>query len=167
MTSPRHGWKLLIWRVAKYLAVAGLLTAGSLHAVGAATTERIVTNWHTGLAISGFDPVAYFIDAKPVAGRPEFELQAEQAIWRFHNEGNRAAFAQRPDIYMPRYGGYDPIALARGVALAGNPTLWRVEQDRLYLFYTEAARAAFDADPGNAIATAEEHWPDVLKGLTP
>ena len=74
---------------------------------------------HTGLAISGFDPVAYFTDGKPVFGRPDLELSLGGAVWRFRNVGNRAAFADHPEIYRPRFGGYDPVAVARGALGAG------------------------------------------------
>ena len=134
---------------------------------GAATTERIVTNRHTGLAIDGFDPVAYFVDAAPEVGRAGLELRHAGVSWRFRNEGNRAAFAADPDVYMPRYGGHDPVAIARGTAAPGHPRLWCVTGQRLYLFYDEAARSAFLANPDRAIAAAERHWPDVLRSLTP
>ena len=62
----------------------------------AASSDRIVINAYTGLAISGFDPVAYFIDAKPKIGRPDVELRVDGTVWRFRNEGNRAAFADHP-----------------------------------------------------------------------
>src|SRR5918994_2100731 len=67
----------------------------------AATTERIVVDRHTGLAIHGFDPVAYFTDAKATIGREELELSLGGVVWRFRNPGNRAAFAEYPDVYMP------------------------------------------------------------------
>ena len=79
-----------------------------------APTDRILVDAHTGLANSGFDPVAYFTDDKPKIGRPDLELRADGTIWRFKNEGNRAAFADHPEVYMPRFGGYDPVAIARG-----------------------------------------------------
>src|SRR5258708_4477797 len=70
-------------------------------AAQAATTERIIVNRYTGLAIEGFDPVAYFIDAGPRVGLPEFEASQAGAVWRFRNEGNRASFIAHPDIYGP------------------------------------------------------------------
>src|SRR4051812_10740490 len=82
----------------------------------ASTTERVVVDRHTGLALYGVDSVAYFTDGKPVAGREEFEYRFAGAIWRFDNEGNRAAFAADPDVYMPQYGGYDPVGVGRGHA---------------------------------------------------
>jgi hypothetical protein len=131
----------------------------------AATTERVVTDRHTGLAIYGVDPVAYFTDKKAVVGRPEFEFRFAGAIWRFDNEGNRAAFMRDPKIYMPRFGGYDPIGVGRGVSTAGYPQLWAVVKDRLYLFYTADARAAFLADPVAAVVAAEARWGQVLQDL--
>ena len=83
--------------------------------------ERIVADWHTGLAIGGYDPVAFYTDGKPVPGSPDVEFRYAGAIWRFSNVGNREAFAARPDVYMPQFGGYDPIGVSRGVAVAGNP----------------------------------------------
>ena len=74
---------------------------------------------------------------------------------------NRAAFEGHPEIYQPRYGGYDPVGIARGVALAGSPLVWSIVGDRLYLFYSEAARATFIADPQAAIAAADGRWQGV------
>src|SRR6188474_1141151 len=76
------------------------------------------------------------------------------AVWRFNNEGNRAAFAADPDVYMPRYGGYDPVGISRGHATPGFPALWVVFYARLYLFYTADTRAAFGANPTSVIASA-------------
>ena len=114
----------------------------------AATTERVVVNRYTGLAIEGFDPVGYFADARPVIGQPDFEASEAGAVWRFRNEGNRAAFVAHPEIYGPQFGGYDPVDLARGVTVAGNPRFWLVSGQRLYLFGREQTRDAFAADAG-------------------
>ena len=68
---------------------------------------------------------------------------------------------------MPRYGGYDPIAVGRAVAVPGNPLLWVVVGERLYLFYSEEARARFIANPDEAILHADNKWPTVISGLVP
>ena len=106
----------------------------------AATTERGVTNRFSGLAIEGYDPVAYFVDARPVLGLPEVEAADAGVVWRFRNEGNRASFVAHPDIYGPQFGGYDPVDLARGVTVAGQPRFWLVSGQRLYLFAFEEHR---------------------------
>lgn len=142
------------------MALSGI--PGALHA---ATTERVVVDRHTGLAIYGIDPVAYFTDRKPVNGRADFEYRHAGAIWRFANEGNRAAFARDPDVYMPRFGGFDPVGVSKGLSTAGYPQLWVVYDERLYLFYTENARQAFVANPTVVLAAAAARWADVKGDL--
>jgi len=104
------------------LGLSVVLSLGSF-AAQAATTQRVVTDRNSGLAIYGVDPVEYFTDKKPVVGRPEFEFRFAGAIWRFLNEGNRAAFIADPKVYMPQYGGYDPVGIGRGVTTPGYPQL--------------------------------------------
>lgn len=134
-------------------------------AAHAATTERVVTNRFTGLAINGFDPVAYFVDGAPVPGLREFEAWQDGVVWRFRNEGNRASFLAHPEVYGPQFGGYDPVDVARGVTVAGNPLFWEVVGERLYLFAFEANRDAFAADPQSFLAKASARWPALEQGL--
>jgi YHS domain-containing protein len=130
-----------------------------------AADDPVVVNSHTGLAISGFDPVAYFTDGRPQFGRPDLELRIDGVVWRFVNEGNRAAFKDHPEVYSPRFGGYDPVAIARGNSVPGHPLVWAVTGQRLYFFYSEEARAAFLADPGRYIAAATRKWPAVARTI--
>jgi len=133
----------------------------------AAPAERVVVDRHTGIALGGFDPVAYFVEAEAVRGKGEFEHGLAGAVWRFRNEGNRAAFAADPEVYMPRFGGYDPVAVARGVGVPGDPRLWLIVENRLYLFYTPEARTAFGDNPKDLIEAAERSWPTVQMTLSP
>jgi YHS domain-containing protein len=166
MTAARQKRKLhsAFLAAAACLAVALCVVAS---AARAGLTQRIVVNWHSGLAIDGFDPVAYFTDGKPVAGSPDFELRYGGVVWRFCNTGNRAAFAARPDIYMPQYGGYDPVDVARGLAVAGDPDLWTITGERLFLFYDDAQRKKFMTDSARFIALSQRAWPDVMLTLDP
>jgi YHS domain-containing protein len=122
---------------------------------------------HIDRRIGGFDPVAYFIEAKPRLGSADFELSFAGTVWRFCNEGNRAAFLADPPVYMPRFGGYDPISLARGATAPGHGELWAIADERLYLFFTAAARDTFSSDPVSAVDAAERAWPAVLRRLVP
>jgi hypothetical protein len=149
------------------MAALLLFVAVLPQALSAATTEQVVVDWHTGLAIGGYDPVAFYTDGAPLPGSPDVELAYGGAVWRFCNIGNRAAFAARPDIYMPQFGGYDPMGVAHGVAVAGNPSVWKISGDRLFLFYDRGRLEAFTADPQRAVAAAERKWPDVLHTLSP
>src|SRR5262245_64449334 len=143
------------------------LAAGIFTPFAASGSHRqpLAVNGTTGLAISGFDPVAYFTEGKALFGRPEIELNFDGAVWRFTNEGNRGAFVSHPDVYAPRFGGYDPLAIGRGRSVQGHPLIWAVSGQRLYLFYSEQARTAFLADPGRIIETAERKWPDLARTL--
>jgi hypothetical protein len=148
-----------------FLAAAlgcGIFTPGVL---GAATDNQLAVNTDTALAISGFDPVAYFTDSKAEFGRPEVELNLDGVVWRFTNEGNRGAFAAHPEVYAPRFGGYDPVGITSDRSVQGHPLIWVVVGQRLYLFYSEKTRAAFLADPGRIIDRAERKWPIVSRSL--
>jgi hypothetical protein len=152
--------------------VLGSLVWGSLGGLAgwpstarAATTERVIVNRFSGLAMEGFDPVAYFTDARPEIGVADFEASEAGAVWRFRNEGNRASFVAHPDIYGPQFGGYDPTDVARGVTVAGNPLFWLISGQRLYLFGREQTRDAFAADPQRLLRDARQRWPGLEETL--
>lgn len=147
-------------------AVALALSAMTAPAL-AALTQRVVVDWHSGLAIDGYDPVAFFTDRKSELGSGSFEFRHAGAVWRFTSSGNRSAFTERPDVYMPKYGGYDPVGVARGVAVPGNPQLWAIVNERLFLFYDDAQRKKFMSNPPRYLATSEHRWPDVMSTLDP
>jgi hypothetical protein len=152
-------------RRSRTVFIALLSAAGTALAAHAATTERLVADRYTGLAIGGFDPVAYFTDAQPLVGQPGFEAAAAGAVWRFRNEGNRAVFVNHPDIYSPQFGGYDPTDVARGIAVAGDPKLWLIAGQRLFLFGRAESRAAFAADPARILREAKQRWPGLQETL--
>jgi hypothetical protein len=159
-----NGFSPGIALIALWASLAWTIGAQTLGAQ-AATTERVVVSRYSGLAIDGFDPVAYFADARPVVGLPEYEASESGAVWRFRNASNRASFVAHPDIYGPQFGGYDPIDLARGVTFAGNPLFWLVSGERLYLFGREQSRDAFAADPATVLREANQRWPELEQTL--
>jgi YHS domain-containing protein len=166
MTAQRQERYGLRRQTAVFALLVGFFNVLGLDfAARAATTERIVVNRYSGLAIGGFDPVAYFTDSMAVQGLPEYEAREGGAVWRFRNEGNRASFVAHPEIYGPQFGGYDPVDLGRGVTLAGNPRFWVVVGQRLYLFGREENRDAFAADPQRFLKEATARWPAVERGL--
>lgn len=154
MTAARQAQKPGRSPLPALLALVALLAAP-------VRADPLVVNADTGLALSGFDPVAYFTDHRPHIGRSDLELIEHGAVWRFANVGNRAAFKEHPEAYTPRFGGYDPVGVARDRSIEGNPQFWAIVADRLYLFYSEAERAAFLAGPGRVLAAAERNWPEV------
>jgi hypothetical protein len=146
--------------------LAGFLAVFSVDfAAYATTTERVVVNRYSGLAIGGFDPVAYFTESRPLQGLPDFEASESGAVWRFRNEGNRASFVSHPEVYGPRFGGYDPVDIGRGVTYAGSPRIWLIVDNRLYLFGREQSRDAFAANPARFLKDADARWPALEEGL--
>ncbi len=165
MTAARQQRKLSSLGIA---AVAGLLLLPlGITTPRAGTSERVVVDRYSGLAIDGYDPVAFYTDGKPVPGDDSIELVYGGAVWRFCNVGNREAFAAEPEVYMPRFGGYDPVGVARGISLAGNPDTWLISNGRLFLFYDRDRLETFRADPERINSAAERKWPDVLRKLSP
>ncbi len=142
------------------LAGIGLAGLGLwLAPAGATTTQRVVVNRFTGIAIEGFDPVAYFVGGKPAQGSAQFEASQWGVVWRFQNEGNRVEFLAHPEVYGPQFGGYDPTDIARGVTIAGNPRFFVISGQRLYLFSLETNRDAFAKDPERFLYETNKRWP--------
>ncbi|MBR0994477.1 hypothetical protein JQ580_27545 [Bradyrhizobium japonicum] len=145
--------------------LSGIVIVGPVRPAEAATTERVVVNRFTGVAIEGFDPVAYFVEGTAMQGTAEFEANLWGAVWRFRNEGNRASFLAHPEIYGPQFGGYDPADIARGVTIAGNPRFFAIVAQRLYLFSREANRDAFASDPERFLYEVGKRWPALYDEL--
>ena len=161
--QERYGWRP---GIAIFALLAGLFAPFSLDLTARAqTTERVVVNRYSGLAIEGFDPVAYFTDSQAAQGVADFETAEAGAVWRFRNEGNRASFVTHPEIYGPQFGGYDPVDLGRGVTYAGSPRFWAIADQRLYLFGHEENRDAFTANPARFLKDATVRWPALEQGL--
>src|SRR5271154_5382451 len=162
--GPYFGLRMALIALGLVLGWGATVALGSLAL--ASTTERVVTNRYSGLAIEGYDVLAYFIDARPEPGLPDFEAAQGGAVWRFRNEGNRDSFVAHPEVYGPQFGGYDPVDLARGITVAGSPLFWLVSSDRLYLFGHEDARDAFGANPDGFVNAATERWPALVESLS-
>ena len=168
MATRRHARKVAIRRAGTGAAAVALLwILASALPITAATTEHVVVDRNSGLAIHGYDPVAYFTNGAPTLGKGEFEYRHAGAVWRFRNAGNLGAFAADPDVYMPRFGGYDPVGVGRGVATAGDPRIWIIVGDRLYLFQSAESKAIFAVNSERAVVAADEAWPAVQRTLAP
>jgi YHS domain-containing protein len=125
--------------------------------------DEIYTNWR-GLAIKGYDPVAFFKDGAPVEGSKEFEFTWKGATWRFASAENRDLFEAEPKQYAPQYGGYCAWAVAQGSTASVDPkNAWEIVEGKLYLNYNKEIQARWAKDiPGN-IGKADANWPGVLE----
>jgi YHS domain-containing protein len=117
-----------------------------------------------GVAIDGWDPVAYFTDGKPVEGSKEFVHEWNGATWRFASAAHRDLFAQAPEKYAPQYGGYCAWAVSQGYTADIDPEAWKIQDGRLYLNYSLDVQKKWAADiPGN-VAKGDANWPKLLAG---
>jgi YHS domain-containing protein len=116
-----------------------------------------------GVAIKGYDPVAYFVDRKPVKGSREFEYVWMGAKWHFSSAEHRDLFIKNPEKYALEYGGYCAFAVSRGSTADIDPEAWTIVNGKLYLNLSKKIRDKWSKDiPGN-IKKADENWPNILK----
>lgn len=128
-------------------------------AQSAAAQERhVVTNFLTGVALSGYDPVSYFTEPEPQVGVPLFEYEWNGVPWYFASAANRDVFIGNPEIYAPLFGGHCAMSLARGHFSDGNPTIYRIVDTRLVLFYSVGNREAFGLMGQAALDAALSRW---------
>ena len=116
-----------------------------------------------GIAMNGYDPVAYFTEGRPVRGRKEFSLRWSGAVWRFASGENRYAFEMNPDAYAPQYGGFCAYAVAKGSIAPTVPEAWTIYEGRLYLNFSKAVRRTWRKDIPRYVAAADANWPGVLQ----
>jgi hypothetical protein len=157
------------WRTAAALLLSvacGGALAATVSGPPAHQAEPVVMDWRTGDALHGVDPVTYFIDGAPGLGLEAFELGFAGATWRFRNSGNREAFVADPQVYRPRFGGHDPVALGRGVATPGNPQVWLMFAGVVHLFHDPDSRDAFRAAPQKILAAADARWPQLAEQVS-
>jgi YHS domain-containing protein len=114
-------------------------------------------------AIHGYDPVAYFTDAKPVPGKEDFEFEWMGAKWRFATAEHREAFKTAPEKYAPHYGGYCAYAVSQGHVADIDPNAWSIVDGKLYLNYDADVQKKWKADIPGYIMKADKNWPGVLK----
>jgi YHS domain-containing protein len=115
----------------------------------------------SGLALQGYDPVAYFTDQKPLKGKAEFTARHEGATYRFASAANRDAFAAAPQKYAPQYGGYCAFGMAGGYKAPIEPDAWTVVDGKLYLNYNRSVRTKWSSDVPGYIRKADANWPTV------
>lgn len=128
----------------------------------AAAKSEIYTSW-LGVAIKGYDPVAYHTTGKPAKGSDKYELEWKDAKWRFASAENRALFEADPEKYAPQYGGYCAWAVSEGYTASVDPeNAWSIVDDKLYLNYDREVKAKWEKDIPGHIQKADANWPGVL-----
>lgn len=165
----QHGLKFPSRRV----LMLSLLGMGAV--IGLSTTNAVAFDENStkdvnvdanGVALRGYDAVAYQTENKPVKGLPTFTAKYGDATFQFSSAANRDLFLANPARYAPAFGGFCAMGAAMGRKVDADPQLFRVVDNRLYLNYNPAVQTRWVQDvPGN-IKNANAAWPG-LHGKTP
>jgi YHS domain-containing protein len=116
-----------------------------------------------GVAIRGYDPVAYFTENRPVPGMAQHRFEYKGSTFHFASMANRDAFAADPAKYAPQYGGYCAFGTAGGYKAAIDPAAFTIVDGRLYLNYNRDVQRQWSKDIPGYIAKADRNWPAVSR----
>jgi YHS domain-containing protein len=121
----------------------------------------------SGLAIQGYDPVAYFLSNKAIEGKQQITAEYNGLTYRFTNELNKETFKANPAKYEPQYGGWCAYAMgAKGEKVEIDPETFKVVDGKLYLFYNKFFNntlPSWNKDEANLKTHADEHWKKFVK----
>ena len=158
----------ILWRRA---LLAGVLAAGLSPVVDQAiadddgVSDELVNALPDGVAMDGFDVVAYF-DGAPAKGLASYSVDYKGTSWLFSSPENAAAFAADPGAYEPRYNGWCAYAVSEGYgAEVDFVNGWSVLEGKLYLNWDAGTRDAFLSQQSTRIERAERNWPDLHAAL--
>jgi len=112
-------------------------------------------------AINGYDPVAYFIESKPIVGKKEISLMWKEQMWYFSSTENRDAFKANPEKYEPQFGGYCAYGMSRGYKAKTDVDAWTIADGKLYLNYNLDVRKTWSEKQRELIDKANKNWPTV------
>lgn len=123
-----------------------------------------------GLALRGFDPVSYFTNGQPTLGSSDHSVVYNNATYRFSSKENADTFSDNPETYAPQYGGFCAYGVSVGSKFDGDPMLWKIVNNKLYLNLNPKIQATWSEEISENIAKADLNWeeikhksPDALK----
>lgn len=114
---------------------------------------------NAGLALRGYDPVAYFNVGKPVRGKRTIATKNGGARYQFSSEENKQEFLLNPGKYLPEYGGYCAYGTAVNNKVDGDPKVWRIVDGKLYLNINRSVERTWKRDTKGYIRKANKNWP--------
>ena len=118
------------------------------------------TTWFNpdGVAIRGYDPVAYFAEGAAVEGSKQFSCSWKGTEWHFKNQSNLDTFRANPEKYAPQFGGYCAYGASENHKSPTEPNAFTIVNDKLYLNYNMKVKEMWMKDTKGRIATAEKNW---------
>ncbi len=122
----------------------------------------VYTGTFSNVALSGYDPVAYFTQKAPVKGLSQFSTAYNGVKWKFASAAALAAFKADPAKFAPQYGGYCAWAVSQGDTAAGDPEVWKIVGGKLYVNYNKNIGEKWSKNIAGNIAAADSKWPIIL-----
>jgi len=164
MTRTRFLSFAIIIALGALLAGCKATNTGSTSEAKASKEKVEVFNKDTnGLALGGYDAVAYFQAGKAERGSSEFVHEWEGAKWQFASKANRELFAEAPWKYAPQFGGYCSWAVGHGYTANGDPEAWKIVGGKLYLNYNQDVKKKWEQDEQTWIEKGDQNWPGLVK----
>jgi YHS domain-containing protein len=116
-------------------------------------------NHAAGVALRGFDTVAWHAEARPMRGTQQFRAEWGGVAWYFASAGHLARFEAAPAAFAPRYGGFCAYGVARGYKVDFDPEAWHIRDGVLFLNYDLGVQREWVRDVPGHVARADAHWP--------
>jgi YHS domain-containing protein len=135
-------------------------TLVALLLLGMVAAPLAIAGYHEGgkVALGGYCPVAYAAMGKAVEGSAKFASEYQGKTYHLANAKAKKMFDAAPDSYAVAYDGWCATAVANGMKVASDPTIFEVRDGKTYLFSNEKAKAMFTADAAGLIAQADKNW---------
>ncbi len=134
--SGRRNYMLLPYKVATIILLLTAFSSSMKAQMATATGEPL--NLEKGIAISGYDPVAYFTLGKATQGKNTISFTQNGATYYFATDANRQLFIKEPAKYQPQYGGWCAYAMATsGEKVEIDPQTYKIVNGKLLLFYNK------------------------------
>ncbi|MBB3458322.1 YHS domain-containing protein [Rhizobium sp. BK313] len=152
--------------IGRSVAVISLAVAAAVGGSSAFADDSVNTGYFGGVAIMGYDTVAYFTEGKAVKGSEKFSYEWLGTPWHFANAEHREMFMSEPLKYAPQYGGYCAGEVTHGsVTVNIDPEAFKIVDGKLYLIYDKGHAEGFAAHAVDAVAQADGKWPRVAADL--
>ncbi len=117
----------------------------------------------SGIAVRGYDTVAYFTLGKPVEGSDDYTTEWSGALWKFSSREHLDLFVGDPEKYAPQYGGYCAYGVAVGDLVKIEADLWTILDGKLYLNYNNKLNNRWKKDTAGYIEKADASFERLLK----
>lgn len=145
----------------RWTAVFALFTGVFMSATAQTNPPDSFNTDEYGVAIQGYDPVAYFTQDAAVPGDPRIRAEYQEVIFYFSSAQNLELFNEDPEAYLPQYGGWCAWAASRNSIADVDPTQFVVHNGRLFLNYSGFINLRFRTRLDHNIEQADRNWPDL------